>query len=138
MTHRAARVCKGSWRCSPELRPPSGTGCGPPGPVAGGEVRGGCTGAGFSLPRPRNTRVAPSAFLSATPLTPYTLEFCSTYRNRTNRTSLGAQWLRICLPMQGTRVRALVWEDSTCRGATKPTSHNWKKPARSNEDPTQP
>ena len=27
------------------------------------------------------------------------------------------QWLRICLPMQGTRVRALVWEDPTCRGA---------------------
>ena len=26
--------------------------------------------------------------------------------------SLVAQWLRICLPMQGTRVRALVWEDS--------------------------
>ncbi|KAJ8790493.1 hypothetical protein J1605_004466 [Eschrichtius robustus] len=29
----------------------------------------------------------------------------------TNRASLVAQWLRICLPMQGTRVRALVWED---------------------------
>ena len=27
------------------------------------------------------------------------------------RASLVAQWLRICLPMQGTRVRALVWED---------------------------
>ena len=26
--------------------------------------------------------------------------------------SLVAQWLRVCLPMQGTRVRALVWEDS--------------------------
>ena len=25
--------------------------------------------------------------------------------------SLVAQWLGICLPMQGTRVRALVWED---------------------------
>ena len=35
-----------------------------------------------------------------------------------------AQWLRIRLPMQGTRVRALVREDPTCRGATKPTSHN--------------
>ena len=39
--------------------------------------------------------------------------------------SLVAQWLRICLPMQGTRVRALVWEDSTCRGATRPVSHNY-------------
>ena len=27
--------------------------------------------------------------------------------------------------MQGTRVRALVWEDPTCRGATKPVSHNY-------------
>ena len=39
--------------------------------------------------------------------------------------SLVAQWLRICLPMQGTRVRALVWEDPTCRGATGPVSHNY-------------
>ena len=41
------------------------------------------------------------------------------------RASLVAQWLRVCLPMQGTRVRALVWEDPTCRGATKPVSHNY-------------
>ena len=34
--------------------------------------------------------------------------------------SLVAQQLRICLPMQGTRVRALVWEDLMCRGATGP------------------
>ena len=27
--------------------------------------------------------------------------------------------MRICLPMQGTRVRALVWEDPTCRGETR-------------------
>ena len=40
------------------------------------------------------------------------------------RASLVAQWLRICLPMQGTRVRALVREDPTCRGATKPGRHN--------------
>ena len=39
--------------------------------------------------------------------------------------SLVVQWLRICLPMQGTRVRALVWEDPTCRGATGPVSHNY-------------
>ena len=39
--------------------------------------------------------------------------------------SLVAQWLRICLPMQGTQVRALVWEDPTCRGATRPMSHNY-------------
>ena len=40
-------------------------------------------------------------------------------------TSLVAQWLRICLPMQGTQVRALVGEDSTCRRANKPVCHNY-------------
>ena len=40
-------------------------------------------------------------------------------------TSLVAQWLRIRLTTQGTRVRALVREDPTCRGATKPVSHNY-------------
>ena len=43
----------------------------------------------------------------------------------TYRTSLVAQWLRILLPMQETRVQALVWEDHTCRRATKPASHNY-------------
>ena len=41
------------------------------------------------------------------------------------RASLVAQWLRICLPMQRTQVRALVWEDPTCCGATGPLSHNY-------------
>ena len=41
------------------------------------------------------------------------------------KASLVAQWLRICLLMQGTRVRALVWEDPTCRGATGPMRHNY-------------
>ena len=40
-------------------------------------------------------------------------------------TSLVAQWLRICLPMQGTRVQALVREDPTCRGAAKPVHRNY-------------
>ena len=39
--------------------------------------------------------------------------------------SLVAQWLRICLLMQGMRVQALVWEDPTCHGATGPVSHNY-------------
>ena len=39
--------------------------------------------------------------------------------------SVVAQWLRIFLPMQGTRVRALVWEDPTCRGAIKPVHRNY-------------
>ena len=42
-----------------------------------------------------------------------------------NRASLVAQWLGVCLPMQGTRVRALVGEDPTCRGAAGPVSHSY-------------
>ena len=41
------------------------------------------------------------------------------------RASLVAQWLRIRLPVQGTQVRALVREDPTCCGATKPVHRNY-------------
>ena len=41
------------------------------------------------------------------------------------RASLVAQWLGIWLPMQETQVRALVQEDPTCRGATKPVRHDY-------------
>ena len=34
--------------------------------------------------------------------------------------SLAVQWLRIHLPMQGTMVQSLIWEDPTCHMATKP------------------
>ena len=44
---------------------------------------------------------------------------------RFSGTSLVAQWLRIHLPMQGTQVWSLVWEDPTCHGATKPMHHNY-------------
>ena len=40
--------------------------------------------------------------------------------NNSARASLMVQWLRIHLPMQGTRVRALVREDPTCHRVTKP------------------
>ena len=52
---------------------------------------------------------------------------CSQYFLNKNQlgASLVARWLRTCLPMQGTRVRALVWEDPTCRGATRPVSYNY-------------
>ena len=33
------------------------------------------------------------------------------------------QWFRICLPVQGTWVQSLVWEDPTCHRATKPACH---------------
>ena len=38
--------------------------------------------------------------------------------------SLVVQWLIILLPMQGTWVQSLVWEDPTCLAATKPAHHN--------------
>ena len=46
-------------------------------------------------------------------------------REKTKRASLVVQWLRICLSIQETRVRALVWEDPTCHRATGPVSHNY-------------
>ncbi|KAJ8786202.1 hypothetical protein J1605_006422 [Eschrichtius robustus] len=55
-----------------------------------------------------------------------TMDYGSTFKERVLwGASLVVQWLRIYLPMQGTRVRALVWEDPTCRGATKPMRHNY-------------
>ena len=38
---------------------------------------------------------------------------------------LMVQWIRICLPKQGTLVQSLVWEDSTYWGAIKPVCHNY-------------
>ena len=35
------------------------------------------------------------------------------------------QWVRICLPTQGTQVQSLVWEDPTCCGATKPMRRSY-------------
>ena len=40
-------------------------------------------------------------------------------------TSLVAQWLRIHLPIQATRVRPLVRGDPTCHGATNSVRHNY-------------
>ena len=48
-----------------------------------------------------------------------------TVRKPSEGTYLVAQWLRICLPMQGTRVQALVWEDPTCHRATRPMRHSY-------------
>ena len=47
------------------------------------------------------------------------------FRNGLPGTSLVAQWLRIHLPTQGTRVQFLVQEDPTCHRATKPMCHNY-------------
>ena len=39
----------------------------------------------------------------------------------------GVQWLGICMPMQGTQVRSLIWKDPTCRRAIKAMPHNWTR-----------
>ena len=41
-------------------------------------------------------------------------------------TSLVAQCIGICLPMQEARIRSLVWEDSTCHWTTKPVYRNYR------------
>ena len=41
---------------------------------------------------------------------------------------LVVQWLRICLPTQGTQVQSLVWDDSTCHWATEPVCHSYWSP----------
>ena len=46
------------------------------------------------------------------------------YKNDVWRTSLVVQWLRTCLLMHGMLIQSLVWEDNTCRGATKPMLHS--------------
>ena len=45
------------------------------------------------------------------------------YKLHSFRTSLVVQW-----PMQGSWVQSLVWEDSMCRGITKPVCHNYWSP----------
>ena len=71
-----------------------------------------------------------------TVLESHTMEYYLAIK-RNEGASLVVQWLRIRLPVQGTRVRALVREDPTCCGATghvrynywdcalEPTSHNY-------------
>ena len=58
---------------------------------------------------------------------PVVLPWClaKSFKSAVQRASLVVQWLRICLPMQGTWVRALAREDPTCRGANKPMCHNY-------------
>ena len=40
--------------------------------------------------------------------------------------SLGAPWWRIHLPRQEIWVQSLIWEDPTCRRATKPVHHSYE------------
>ena len=71
----------------------------------------------YTWPRPQYHTPTPKANQSLGPT--------NGLKSTITGTSLVAQWLRIRLPMQGTRVQALVQEDPTCRGATKPSCHNY-------------
>ena len=67
-----------------------------------------------------------SALINDTPEIPLILPAMWGYIKKTAiGASLVVQWLRIHLPRQGTRVWALVREDPTCRGATKPVRHKY-------------
>ena len=39
--------------------------------------------------------------------------------------SLVAKWSRVCLPLLGTWVQFLTWEDPTCHRAARSTHHNF-------------
>ena len=49
-------------------------------------------------------------------------------KNKSTIDFLMVEGLRIHLPVQETQVGSLVWEDCTCHGATKCTSHNYWSP----------
>ena len=53
------------------------------------------------------------------------LEKAPVEQRRPNTAKINKSKKRIRLPVQGTRVRALVWEDPTCRRATKSMHHNY-------------
>ena len=54
----------------------------------------------------------------------FVIKYTKSYYKNKLGASLVAQWLGVCLLVQGTRVRALVWEDPTCHGAAGPVSHS--------------
>jgi len=56
--------------------------------------------------------------------------------NNRSKISLLVQWIGICLPMQGIPVWPLVWEDSTCHGATKPMCLDTHPPWATTTEPT--
>ena len=89
-----------------------------PGPwLTGSRHLSGLAGSRFRLALDRiNLPFSPRALVSAQR---------DSFLKNESRASLVAQWLRIRLPVQGTRVQALVWEDPTCRGATGPVNHNY-------------
>ena len=81
------------------------------------------------IPLGEDSRKFVPSFLQTSSNVPFPFAYFSfcpfTVINHKCWVSLVAQWLRVGLPMQGTRVWALVWEDPACRRATRPMSHNY-------------
>ena len=84
-----------------------------PSALSGNRLQWQCSGGTWSLDSAYRSLLTRSCQLSL-----YTITV--TISVWQNRTSLVVQWLRIHLPMQGTWVRSLVQEDSTCCQASKP------------------
>ena len=100
--------------------------------------------ASLEAPRPFNPVTVPGISHSSFPWAPQSLSCClcnpgpssepphlgagkkkkKIKKNEQGWTSLVTQWVKICLPMQGTWVWSLIWEDPTCCRTTKPRSHN--------------
>ena len=59
------------------------------------------------------------------PVPVWTVIFYRVRNGKGRRTSLGAQWIRTHLPMQGMQVRSLVQKNATCLGATKLVHHSY-------------
>ena len=64
-------------------------------------------------------------FYSAFNFTSAHVNFLKNNKNNVLWTSPVVPWLRICLPMQGTRVCSLVRQDHTCCSPLKPVCHNY-------------
>ena len=56
------------------------------------------------------------------------LLICGLQNMRQMKTSWVFRWLRLHLPVQGTRVQSLVKEDPTCCGAAKPVCRSYWSP----------
>ena len=63
--------------------------------------------------------------LRVSPSLPLSVKCQDSSLNHRGGASLVLQWLKICLPIQGTPVQSLVREDPTCLKATKPRHDNY-------------
>ena len=79
----------------------------------------------WDLPRPGREPVSPALAGRLSTTAPPGKPHNFFLTEKISRTSLVVQWLRIHLPVQGTQVLSLVWEDPTCRGAARPMRHNY-------------